>query len=161
MKLYRQGGFYASDGPSSSITARGDPTPTPFGDSAPACAEGSYRIYEVDPLTCRCGAEMRMVAFIAEPSAIRKILAHLDLKLARQRAPPEPPSPTSTERHHPMTRSLCAPNPRNSPARPPLDRRCVWPSRRQPNPGRDSGHVLGENPARGSLRPGIELPDMY
>ena len=57
------------------------------------CAEGSYRIYEVDPLTCRCGAEMRMVAFIAEPSAIRKILAHLDLKLARQRAPPEPAEP--------------------------------------------------------------------
>ena len=95
MKLYRQGGFYASDGPSSWITARGDP---PHAHTlrrlrACGCAEGSYRIYEVDPLTCRCGAEMRMVAFIAQPSAIRKILAHLDLKLARPRAPPQPAEP--------------------------------------------------------------------
>jgi len=37
------------------------------------------RVYEVDPLTCRqCGAPMRVVAFIQEPAAIRKILAHLE-----------------------------------------------------------------------------------
>ena len=37
------------------------------------------RVYEVDPLTCRrCGAPMRLVAFIQEPAAIRKILAHLE-----------------------------------------------------------------------------------
>ena len=42
-----------------------------------------YRIYEVDPLTCRqCGAQMRIVAFINEPSVIRKILAHLNQKLS-------------------------------------------------------------------------------
>jgi hypothetical protein len=56
-------------------------------------AELIYRIYEVDPLTCRCGAKMRIVAFITEPSVIRKILDHLDRKLSRQRAPPQPAQP--------------------------------------------------------------------
>ncbi|HEV8628990.1 MAG TPA: transposase, partial [Thermoanaerobaculia bacterium] len=37
------------------------------------------RVYEVDPLTCRhCGSPMRVVAFIQEPAAIRKILAYLE-----------------------------------------------------------------------------------
>jgi len=36
------------------------------------------RIYAVFPLRCpRCGAEMRIVAFIADPSTIRDILVHL------------------------------------------------------------------------------------
>ena len=53
-------------------------------------AELIYRIYEVDPLTCRrCGEQMKIIAFISEPSVIRRILDHLERK-ARQRAPPEP-----------------------------------------------------------------------
>ena len=49
-----------------------------------------YRIYEVDPLTCRrCGEQMKIIAFISEPSVIRRILDHLEPK-ARPRAPPEP-----------------------------------------------------------------------
>jgi len=52
-------------------------------------AELIYRIYEVDPLTCRqCGAQMKILAFITEPSVIRRILDHLHSK-PRQRAPPD------------------------------------------------------------------------
>jgi len=51
-------------------------------------AELIYRIYEVDPLTCRrCGAQMKILAFITEPPVIRRILDHLD-QTARPRAPP-------------------------------------------------------------------------
>ncbi len=53
-------------------------------------AELIYRIYDVDPLTCRCGAEMKIIAFITEPAAIRKILDHRDHKRPQQRAPPSP-----------------------------------------------------------------------
>jgi hypothetical protein len=36
-----------------------------------------YRIYDVDPLTCsHCGSEMKIIAFITDPTAIRKILDH-------------------------------------------------------------------------------------
>ena len=36
------------------------------------------RIYEVWPLTCSfCGAQMRIIAFIAEPAAVRQTLEHL------------------------------------------------------------------------------------
>ncbi|HSF18124.1 MAG TPA: hypothetical protein VLK65_21490 [Vicinamibacteria bacterium] len=47
-----------------------------------------YRIHEVDPLIClRCGARMKILAFIIEPDVIRRILDHLDSG-SRQRAPP-------------------------------------------------------------------------
>jgi hypothetical protein len=52
-------------------------------------AELVYRVYEVDPLTCpRCGARMKILAFIIDPKLIRQILDHL-LKRARPRAPPD------------------------------------------------------------------------
>ena len=48
-----------------------------------------YRIYKVDPLTCRrCGAQMKILAFITEPATIQKILKHITQKRSRQRAPP-------------------------------------------------------------------------
>jgi len=48
-----------------------------------------YRIFEVDPLTCsRCGARMKILAFIIDPKVIRQILDHLDNR-ARPRAPPD------------------------------------------------------------------------
>ncbi len=53
-------------------------------------------IYEVDLLVCReGGAEMKILAFILDPSVIRKILHHLDKK----RSPPgrAPPNQSSTE----------------------------------------------------------------
>ena len=52
-------------------------------------AELIYRIYEVDPLTCRsCGEKMKILAFITEPAVIRRILDHLGHKAPRPRAPP-------------------------------------------------------------------------
>jgi hypothetical protein len=51
-------------------------------------AELIYRIYEVDPLDCpRCGARMKILAFIIDPKLIRQILDHLDQR-PRPRAPP-------------------------------------------------------------------------
>jgi hypothetical protein len=48
------------------------------------------RIYEVDPVLCpECGAEMRILSFMLDPSVIRKILHHLDEKRSPStRAPP-------------------------------------------------------------------------
>ena len=53
-------------------------------------AELIYKIYNVDPLTCRCGAQMKIVAFVTEPASIRRILAHRNNNPSRQRAPPNP-----------------------------------------------------------------------
>lgn len=43
---------------------------------------------EVDPLRCHCGGTMRVVAFIVDPTAIRKILQHRPRPRARAHAPP-------------------------------------------------------------------------
>ena len=54
-----------------------------------AWAQMIRRVYEVDPLTCRCGAQMRVVAFILDPRVVTKILRHLaSSDTARERAPP-------------------------------------------------------------------------
>ncbi len=53
-------------------------------------AELIYKIYNVDPLTCRCGAQMKIVAFVTEPASIRRILAHRNKNPSRQRPPPNP-----------------------------------------------------------------------
>ena len=52
-------------------------------------------MYEVDPLACpRCGAEMRVIAFIVDQDVVDKILRHLARNEAeRERGPP--PRPTS------------------------------------------------------------------
>ena len=76
----------------------------PEGTAAPSPASGAvfprralskrwadliFRIYEVDPLTCtRCGAPMKILAFITEPAVIKRVLDHLDRKTSRPRAPP-------------------------------------------------------------------------
>ena len=47
------------------------------------------RIYEVDPLTCSCGAQMRILSFILDPQVVTKILRHIAARdNARERAPP-------------------------------------------------------------------------
>jgi hypothetical protein len=52
------------------------------------------RIYEVFPLTCpKCGGEMRIIAFIDDPTEVKKILTHLGEPtaapiLAAARGPP-------------------------------------------------------------------------
>ena len=54
-----------------------------------AWAQMIRRIYEVDPLTCRCGAQMRILSFILDPRVVTKILRHIAEKAtARERAPP-------------------------------------------------------------------------
>jgi hypothetical protein len=63
------------------------PTPTPRAANK-RWRELIYRIYEVDPLTCpRCGAEMKVLAFITEHEVISRILDHRD-KTTQPRAPP-------------------------------------------------------------------------
>src|SRR3990172_6675678 len=61
----------------STCRTRNTPPPAQTGDPTPPrrvlprrWAQLIYRIYQVDPLTCRCGAKMRIVAFITEPSVI-------------------------------------------------------------------------------------------
>ena len=54
-----------------------------------AWAQMIRRIYEADPLTCRCGAQMRILALILDPRVVTKILRHIGEKAtARERAPP-------------------------------------------------------------------------
>jgi hypothetical protein len=49
------------------------------------------RVYEVDPLLCpRCGAEMRVIGFITEPSLIGPILDHIRRRDTVSRPPPHP-----------------------------------------------------------------------
>ncbi len=50
------------------------------------------RVYEVDPLVCpRCGGEMKVVGFITEPAAIKRILDHLRTRGKVSRPPPHAP----------------------------------------------------------------------
>ena len=49
------------------------------------------RVYETDPLVCpRCGAEMRVIGFITEPSLIKRILDHIQRRDRVSRPPPRP-----------------------------------------------------------------------
>jgi hypothetical protein len=49
------------------------------------------RIYEVDPLTCtECGGRMWIMAFLLDPTVVRKILDHLATRPGRSRDPPVP-----------------------------------------------------------------------
>jgi hypothetical protein len=65
------------------------------GSTADATAVVNLKIYEIDPLTCpNCGGTMRVLAFIEEAAAIRKILDHLGLWDIPKRQPKrgrEPP----------------------------------------------------------------------
>jgi hypothetical protein len=52
-------------------------------------AQWIRRIYEVDPLTCtECGGEVRIIAFLLDPTVVRKILDHLATRPGRSRGPP-------------------------------------------------------------------------
>jgi hypothetical protein len=52
-------------------------------------AELIRRAYEVDPLLCpKCGADMRIVVFITDPSVMKKILDHIRHRARVGRAPP-------------------------------------------------------------------------
>jgi hypothetical protein len=54
------------------------------------------RVYETDPLVCpRCGAEMRVVGFITEPSVIQRILDYIRKRDRVSRPPPHPQHATA------------------------------------------------------------------
>ena len=57
---------------------RWTPEPETLREARRRWAELLRRIFEVDPLACpRCGTEMRIVAFITDPTTIDRILEHL------------------------------------------------------------------------------------
>jgi hypothetical protein len=73
----------------------GDPPPLPDREPRLPWAHLLLRVHAIDVLTCRaCGGPMRILAFITEPIAVRRILAHLGLPFRRTdvapRAPPRP-----------------------------------------------------------------------
>jgi hypothetical protein len=56
------------------------------------------RVYEIDPLICDCGAQMRIISFILDPKVIDKILSHLakngsETGRGPPLTPPEPENP--------------------------------------------------------------------
>ena len=55
---------------------------------SPTWARLMVRVFQADPLVCRrCGGPLKVVAYITDSLAIRRILEHLDL------SPPEKPPP--------------------------------------------------------------------
>ena len=51
------------------------------------------KIFEVDPLLCTCGAQMKIVSFITEPRVVDRILRHLASEACKARDPFEPRAP--------------------------------------------------------------------
>jgi hypothetical protein len=51
------------------------------------------KIFEVDPLLCACGAQMKIVSFITEPRVVDRILRHLASQACKARDPFEPRGP--------------------------------------------------------------------
>jgi hypothetical protein len=69
-----------------------DPKPEVLSEAGRRWAELLRRIFEVDPLACpRCGAEMRIVAFVTEPHIIDRILDHLRRTAPTRQRPRAPP----------------------------------------------------------------------
>ena len=89
-------GAYANRRSGKCRDATGSADTEPTDDSTPdrrrlrkRWAEMLHRIYALDPLTCaRCGAPMKILAFITEHAVIKKILEHRDQHPQRPRAPP-------------------------------------------------------------------------
>ena len=55
-------------------TDEADPQPLKSLLGGDALADPLRRVYEVDPLVCRCGGTMRVISFITEPRVIERIL---------------------------------------------------------------------------------------
>ena len=51
------------------------------------------RVFEVDPLLCRCGATMAVVSVITDPEVVERILRHLRAKGVAEDAEPRAPPP--------------------------------------------------------------------
>jgi hypothetical protein len=62
-----------------------DPPPRP----SKGWAEMIRKVYEVEPMICpRCGGKMKVVAFLAEPAVVDRIIPHLALTFAAEKPPP-------------------------------------------------------------------------
>ena len=99
--LQRYYGYYASrgmrrqaaDGAQHQPLGIVDPRPEALSEAGRRWAALLRRIFAVDPLACpRCGAAMRIVAFITEPQQTDRLLDHL------RRAAPTRRRPRSTQR---------------------------------------------------------------
>jgi len=73
------------------------------------------KVYEVDPLTCpKCQGKMRVIAFIEDPSVIKKILKHLNLWELKKpprsiaHAPPRIEPPTYDDAFQPSAEDYVA-----------------------------------------------------
>lgn len=56
---------------------------------SPSWARLIAKVSEVDPLTCsRCGAQMKLVAFVTDQLAVKRILDHLGLSTPENPRPP-------------------------------------------------------------------------
>jgi hypothetical protein len=78
----------AQPAPPGADTLRPAAAPPPLKERRRRWADLIRRVYEVDPMTCpRCGAPMRIIAFIIDARAIRRILDHLEAR-REPRAPP-------------------------------------------------------------------------
>ena len=53
------------------------------------------KIFEADPLVCKCGARMRIVSFITDPRVVDHILGHRESERCQARDPFEPRAPPS------------------------------------------------------------------
>jgi hypothetical protein len=76
--------------------------PLPLREARRRWAELLRQIFEVDPLRCpRCGAAMRIVAFITQRAVIDRILDHLRRARESARGPPRSPrrAPPQRARH--------------------------------------------------------------
>jgi hypothetical protein len=51
------------------------------------------KIFEVDPLVCKCGARMRIVSFITDPRVVDRILRHRESERCQAKDPFEPRAP--------------------------------------------------------------------
>jgi hypothetical protein len=88
-------GFHVHDGvraAADDMAFTVDPEPETLREARRRWAELLRRLFEVDPLACpRCGTEMRIVAFLTDPTTINRILDHLRRTHTSRRRPRAPP----------------------------------------------------------------------
>ena len=59
------------------------------------------KIFEVDPLLCPCGAEMKIISVITDSRLVDRILRHLQSPACTTRDPFQPRPPPATSLHLP------------------------------------------------------------
>jgi hypothetical protein len=87
--------------PAGTAPPRADDEDSEFArESRPTWARLLRKIFEVDPLLCSCGAEMKIVSIITEPRTVDRILRHLESDRCKARDPfqPRPPPQHSAAR---------------------------------------------------------------